>query len=139
MKKIPGRGDFSEGLLPFGRGFLMGMTAVADAVQFVFENFSHNGIEIPKGRRVQGIKNILPVPPVDDKARLHQHLHVMGQGGLGNGKGLLQPAGALLPAGQHVHDFQPFGVGNGFQDFGGINVNLFHMQSKLLCQIELFL
>ncbi len=102
---------------------------------FISENLSHNGIELPEGFGIEGIINILSVAAVQDKPRFHEDFHIMGKGGLGHTEGLLQLSGALFLAGQHVHDFEPLRIGNGFQDFSGINVNFFHNSLQLLHRI----
>ena len=87
---------------------------VAYTVQFIPENFPHNGVYFLQYHRIQGIKDIFSIPPVQNKARLHKDLHIMGQGGLGYGKGFLNLACTLFMAGKHVYNLQSFGIRNGF-------------------------
>ena len=82
--------------------------------------------DILQGFHVQGVQGPLAFPPAGDDSGFRQHLHIVGQSGLGDFKTFQQYAAAHFPAGKHIHDPKSLRVGNGFQHFCCIDINLLH-------------
>lgn len=67
-----------------------------------------------QGIAVQGIIGVLPLFPALDQGTFRQHLHMVGQGGLGNLKMFQQIAGAQFPLSQKLDNLHPMTVTQGF-------------------------
>ena len=71
-----------------------------------------------EGVAVQGV--VGPAAPLlrDGKACAAQELHIVGEGGLCDGEGLQNLAGAQGLLGEHGENLQPLGVSQRFAYFG---------------------
>ena len=85
----------------------------ANAVGLSGHDFSQSLMESNKSLLVEGIVNVLSLAPVIDDPSLDQHLHIVGEGWLGDLKRLQNLAPAQLPTGEHIHDPQTLWVGDG--------------------------
>ena len=75
---------------------------------------------------VQGVQGPLAFPPAGDDSGFRQHLHIVGQSGLGDFKTFQQYAAAHFPAGKQIDNPDPFGIGQSFEYFGVVSVLLVH-------------
>ena len=85
----------------------------------------------PQLVHIQGIQDPLPLSAALYDIHVHQHLHIVGQGGLADMKMFQQDAGAHFALGQQIKDFYPFGIGQGFEDSGHLDVLVFHCLRSL--------
>lgn len=79
-----------------------------------------------KGISAQSIIGIFPRLPARADSTRKEHLHIMGQGGIGDGKIIQQVTGTALAAGKHIDNGKVLGIGQGFQKACQILVTVSH-------------
>ena len=114
-------------------GFLLlsAFTRMANAVFLLREDVMEPPLKLREALTVQGVENILSLPPVIDNTGLNEDLHVVGEGGLGDVERLQDLAGAQLPAGEHIHDAQALGIRDRLEHLRGVHIDLLHAHALL--------
>ena len=107
-------------------GFLFtASVGITDAVFLLYGYIVQSISKSGKALRVEGIKDVLALPPVIYNPGLNQHPHIMGECGLGDVESLQYFAGAQFAAGEHIHNAQALWFRNGPQYFSCIKIYLF--------------
>ena len=78
----------------------------------------YRGGQHGKALVVERVMHPFPLPVPFDEPRVAERFHVVRKSRLRYFEAFQQLAGAQLPAGEHLHDHQPIGVGKSLEHLG---------------------
>ena len=98
---------------------------MTDTVCFRSYNSVQGTFKLPKTCFIEGIVDILSIPPIVYDSSLDQHLHIVRQRRLRDMKHFQNLTGAQLSTRKHIHNPKTFRIGNRFEHLRRTHVNLF--------------